>query len=361
MAFSWYKTVTIDHTKVPSTQTDFPVLVSVTDADLKTVGNGGYVQNSSGYDVGFYADSGLATKLDWETERYIATTGEVIYWVRIASLSSSTDTVFYMAFGDPGISTDQSNKTGVWDSNYQTVWHLPDGTTLTAMDSTANANDGFLSGSPTAITGKIGGGANLVAANSQYIQGGNIVNTSDATVEAWVYLTSYPSFDSMIGGFTQGNFSATYDKDLLINSIGKVVFYVYDGSTRTSTSVNSLPLNQWCHVVGTIHAGSSSLRVYINGVLEDTASASGSYTGYSGTPNIFLGGSTLAYGYLDQKADEFRVSASARSSDWITAEYNNQSSPSTFESFGAKTSVGGGGGATQPPRSMHQFRMRRAA
>ena len=50
--------MTIDHTKVPSTQSNFTVLVSVTDPALKTVANGGHVANANGYDIGFYADSG---------------------------------------------------------------------------------------------------------------------------------------------------------------------------------------------------------------------------------------------------------------------------------------------------------------
>src|SRR5205814_3962086 len=35
--------MTIDHTKVPGTQSNFTVLVSITDPALKTVANGGYV------------------------------------------------------------------------------------------------------------------------------------------------------------------------------------------------------------------------------------------------------------------------------------------------------------------------------
>ena len=52
------RSLTIDHTKVPSTQSNFTVLVSLTDPALKTVANGGHVANANGYDIGFYADSG---------------------------------------------------------------------------------------------------------------------------------------------------------------------------------------------------------------------------------------------------------------------------------------------------------------
>ena len=43
----------------PSSLSDFPVLVSYTDATLKTVANGGHVQNASGYDIIFRAADGV--------------------------------------------------------------------------------------------------------------------------------------------------------------------------------------------------------------------------------------------------------------------------------------------------------------
>ena len=73
---------------VPSTQSNFTVLVSVTDPALKTVANGGHVANANGYDIGFYADSGGTTKLKWEVEKYNGTTGNLIAWVKIPSVSS---------------------------------------------------------------------------------------------------------------------------------------------------------------------------------------------------------------------------------------------------------------------------------
>lgn len=48
-----------------------------------------------------------------------------------------------------------------------------------------------------------------------------------------------------------------------------------------------------------------------------------------------VGGSTAATSYMNGKQDEARVSNVARSSSWITADHNNQSSPSTFYSVGS--------------------------
>src|SRR6478752_7540342 len=70
-AQSWYnnawtnrKPVTIDHTKVSgsSNLVNFPMLLSVTDANLKTVANGGSVGKSDGTDILFTSADGV-TKL----------------------------------------------------------------------------------------------------------------------------------------------------------------------------------------------------------------------------------------------------------------------------------------------------------
>ncbi len=116
------------------------MLVSLTDPALKTVANGGHVANANGYDIGFYADSGGTTKLKWEVEKYDGVTGNLIAWVKIPSVSSSSDTVFYLMYGDSTINTDQSDPPNTWDSNFKSVWHLGNGSTLSLNDSTSNGS-----------------------------------------------------------------------------------------------------------------------------------------------------------------------------------------------------------------------------
>src|SRR5712675_599468 len=123
MAFSFYSPLSINSAQVPSTQTDFPVLVSVTDARFKTVGNGGHVQNSSGFDIRPYTDSTLTTAITgYELERYNASTGEVVMWVKVSSLTSAS-TPFVLAYGDAGISTDGSSSS-TWSNSFRSDFHL---------------------------------------------------------------------------------------------------------------------------------------------------------------------------------------------------------------------------------------------
>ncbi len=76
MAFSYYKSVTIDASQCgASNLTDFPVTIWVTDTDLKVTGSGGFVQNSNGYDIRPYADAGLTSALTFELVTYVSTSG----------------------------------------------------------------------------------------------------------------------------------------------------------------------------------------------------------------------------------------------------------------------------------------------
>src|ERR1035437_6125962 len=105
MAFSWLKSLTLDHTQAGTADsTDWPLTIWVTDADLKTVGNSGYVQNANGYDIRPYSGSGLSSALTFELVSYNASTGAVEMHVKVPTLSHTADTVIYLGFGDATIS-----------------------------------------------------------------------------------------------------------------------------------------------------------------------------------------------------------------------------------------------------------------
>ncbi len=168
--YSNRRTVTIDHTKVPDTdQTNFPMLFSGKYPYLATTSNGGGVTNSSGYDIVFALDAAGTTILPFEQESYDPSTGKVNYWVQVPSVSHAYDTVIFLFYGNSSISTDHSNKTGTWDSNFKGVWHMGNGTTLSAADSTANGNNGTVGGSPTAITGQISGAVNFSGSSDRLL------------------------------------------------------------------------------------------------------------------------------------------------------------------------------------------------
>ena len=116
------KITTSLNTVISSDLTNFPYLVSFTDSDFtKTT-------ESDGTDIVFTASDGT-TELAYEIERFDQTTGEVIAWVKIPTVSASETTDIYIYYKG----TASSSSSSVWDSNYKLVYHLNQSSTGTVM------------------------------------------------------------------------------------------------------------------------------------------------------------------------------------------------------------------------------------
>jgi len=342
----FYRTITIDHTKVGSTDhTDFPLLFSGTYSYLATIANGGKVENASGYDIGFYSDSALTTKLDWEIETWDPATGVINAWIRVPTVSHTSDTVIYIGYSDSSITTDQSNHGGVWDANYGAVYHLKSTGTL-GTDSTSNANDepGGNNGVtvPTATTGQINGGASFVKASSQALSiddAASLRATDHFTLSCWYKPTSLSAYNIMIG---KGSDSIL---NYFLETTGEATPHVRVGFTQgafnylSAFGTTGLSTGVWIYMGGTYDG--ANFKAFLNGAVDGT----NGQTGNADNP-IGGSGSRLAIGqsggvgaaYADGIIDEPRISIGiARSADWFLSEYNNQNSPSTFYTVGAET------------------------
>jgi hypothetical protein len=333
--YAYRRSISIDHTKVPNTdQSNFPLLISGTYSYLATAANGGNVQSANGYDIIFTSDSGCATKLNHEVEAYTAATGGVNYWVKVPTVSHTSDTVIYMCYGNSSITTDQSNKTGVWDSSFKLVAHLSDGTTLSGNDSTSYGNNGSLNGS-SATSGQIYGGATMDG-SSNYLDFGNSSTldiTSTLTLEVWIKPASASQYAGVLGKWTTGGGTNNAYSFYLGQDVGnnKFTFIVEqsNGGIAALVANDTYSSGVWTHFVCT--ADGSTLRIYKNGtVISQTASYNGTIK--SITKDVTAGrlrqeDNLYSYG---GSLDEVRISSAARSADWISTEYNNQSSPATF-------------------------------
>jgi len=166
LGWPYRKPIRINSSQVTSDLTNFPVLISLTDSDLKDKAR------SDAYDIYFTKSDGT-TRLDHEIESYNSGTGELAAWVRFPNLSSTEDTIIYMYYGNP-TATDQSNPTAVWDDNFTMVQHLNETGTGTRYDSTKYSNNGITSGydGDEGTTGKINGADDLDGTND-YINCGN--------------------------------------------------------------------------------------------------------------------------------------------------------------------------------------------
>lgn len=345
MSYSYKRSITIDHTKVPNTdQSNFPMLVSITDATLKTAANGGHVQNSNGYDIGFFSDSALTTALYWEMERYTASTGEVIAWVKIPTLSHTSDTVIYMAYGDSGISTFQSTAWMVWGANFKGVWHLGENAANTTVaDSSGTGNTGTNQANTSAKTaaGKVGNGLTFNG-SSDWVSIGSSASLGSGlgsfTISAWVKKSSNSTVDAIVwhGDDSDGS-GASYR--FLTLTTGQIQYLVGDWNTGKNFKGSTIADTNWHYVTMTYDG--TTLRGYYEGIADGSAS-SGTYTAADKVTRIGSAQTSGASNYYAHAViDEVRIANVARSGDWIATEYNNQNSPGTFFTLGPETALGG--------------------
>jgi hypothetical protein len=338
--------MTIDHTKVPSTQSNFTMLVNVTDPALKTVANGGHVANVNGYDIGFYADSGGTTKLKWEVEKYDGTTGNLIAWVKIPSVSSSTDTVFYLMYGDSSINTDQSDPPNTWDSNFKGVWHMADSaantsireSTVTGANGTNNANT-----SSKTATGQIGNALSYNGSTDGSFAAINLSATNIVTLSFWMKWTSNANDDDLAFEYTPnyntnaGGFVADWNASSLGG--GKFETGMGKGGSSYWTDLLTRPAAGTWHLVHLVYNRSGSTnKAYVDGTLQALTAGTRTASGMGNFSNSSLYFMSRAASALNAAGtlDEVRLSTMERNPNWVATEYNNQSSPGTFIAMGSE-------------------------
>lgn len=330
------RTITVDHTQCGTADsTNFPLLVSISDPTLRTVANGGSVQSGSAFDILFYSDAG-STLLNWEIETYDPVGGSLIAWVQIPTLSHTIDTVIYMYWGCATISSFQGSPNAAWDSNYEGVWHLANGSTLSAADSTSNNSGGSLSSPPPLPTvGQVDGGMSSTPSFPfRFISAGPYSQLQPSTavsVECWIYIADANGFTSHpISVTPPGVFANGYA--VLFDGTSTIQFFVETGIIPSGVST-TISIGAWHHVVGTYDG--STVRLYVDGILAGTLSASNAL-GSDPTSILRLGGWDGFSGLMD----EIRISNVARAASWVTASYNGQKTGSTMLTLSAISSGG---------------------
>ena len=340
----WYNTnwmyrkkLTIDHTKVAATLTNFPVLVSITDANLSVKAQ------STGNDILFTNSTG--TKLPHEIESYTSATGALVAWVNVASVSSTADTVLYVYYGNPSAS-DQQNKIGTWDGNYQAVWHL-DESANPYHDSTNHKVNSTGGTYPTQTTGQIGKAQTFVSASSQFINFSNgavsypmNMGTNDWTVSAWIKTGSDVECIISKGSGVPGPMDNWQMR--ITSHLTGIVFMMTKqnvGSLNTAQDGTVVGDNVWHYVTVRIVRNDKIYR-YVDGSVTGTNLSCVALNGQNinSSQAGIIGGRDLPgnANFFNGVIDEVRISKVARSAAWITTEYNNQKNPNTFLNTGTE-------------------------
>src|SRR3989344_1918813 len=317
---SWLarRKITLNNSASSENLTNFPVLVQLSASNIDYAKTQG-----AGEDIRF-VDADGTTALSYEIEKWNES-GTSLVWVKVPQIDSgSTTDYIYMYFDNDGASDNQA-ATSVWDSNFKAVWHLPDGTTLGALDSTSNNNDGTIT-TPTATTGQIdcaasfNGSTTLISAPAA----ASIDDLTNITISEWIYVTA---FTNAFGkGLTKGDSSvgwATYANSARTNI---EFFREYSGTDgQWGTGVGSVSTGQWYHFAVT-HDGSTSIPTfYLNGAVvaspNTQTTPTESLSSDSSKPLNQGGVSGIASNFLNGNLDETRLSNPIRSADWDEAEY----------------------------------------
>ena len=331
-SWSYRKKITVDNTKVTANLTDFPVLIYLSsDGDLANDAQ------SDGDDILFTA-ADETTKLSHEIEEFDNGTGKLVAWVKIPSLSSSSDTIIYMYYGNAGISS-QQNASGVWDANYKMVQHLQEttGGANAILDSTANGNHGTDNSTPTlGATGKIDGAV--------FFDGsGELIDISDSaslditdniTIEAWVNPTTVDADHRRIVIKSHTSWADPYYMYTLWVHTDGLGFGFYDGTTRHWANNGSVSTGSWQYVAATYNG--TTQEWYIDGSSVGTANVTATIA--TNNQPLIIGSALAATTRFHGSIDEVRISNVARSSAWLETSYNNQNTPSTFFSLGSEES-----------------------
>ncbi len=330
--YNYRKKLTLKTTTYISGSSDlsnFPILLEITDPDLIKTGNASdKVKSSVANDIAFTdatVTQNSATEYHYQIESYNSTTGVLKVWVTIPTLSKSTDNTIYFYFGDSNPSHIANIATGTWTSDYKAVFHFNEssyspGTTDAIKDGTGANNGTLTSSSNNLTTGKIGGAYSFNGSSQKIETTNTFTITGDFTLSAWIN-TSGGSDQKIITNQTGGNgFKMGLYNNNLETELANPGFYLsrFHGSGTPSTLNNST----WYYVQNVLEG--TSLKTYVNGVLEKNLSVQPTTSGSILRIGVDFGGSS---NYFNGTIDEVRVLGKAHSADWLKTEYNNQMYP----------------------------------
>ncbi|MBY0538355.1 DUF2341 domain-containing protein [Patescibacteria group bacterium] len=344
-ATSWYnpawsarQPIVINSSQVPTTVTDFPVyvnLANLSDAFFSAV-------QASGTDIRVTTSDGI-TEVPHEVVAINtgAKTGELHF--RAPSVSSTTNTTFFIYYGNSGASAYASSspfgRNNVWTNGYEAVYHLGSSPAGTMIDSTSNGRNLTQSGGMgvgNSVAGVLGNGVDFDGINDMLLNGTFSWTSTPVTITAWNNVATSEVQVSSMFGFVAGagddrlSVHAPFSDNTLYWDYGNCC-----GATGRITTSYTAYRDKWTHV-GLVSAGGAGafMGIYLDGVQVSTGGSSDDpavLTGFA----IGAAGSSGGGGFHNGRVDEFRIASVQRAAGWIATEENNQASTTAFYSVSA--------------------------
>lgn len=335
--YTYGKHVLVDAAQV-SGGTDlnnFPVLIDYTSNDLRHTSSGGNVENINGFDIVFYAGD-CNTQLNHEIELYNPTTGNIIAWVQIPVLSASSNTGFQMYYGNSSVGVNPSTA-ATWSVGYDGVWHLHNN----FNDASGNGNNGVNNGSTNSAPAHIADGQNFVDPNHWIELPSHNARGGSFSYSAWFNSSAVNRAGQRVICDDASNGNGCHAISLGDPGSGRVRFYIRGMNPVSLDSPNLIANNTWNYVTAVFDQPNMVKHLYINGNLAVSANVTGTLGAAAGNASI---GGEVASGETGNRfmgdIDEVRSFNGVLSADWVSTEYNNQSSPSTFYNIGGQMLAG---------------------
>ena len=156
------------------------------------------------------------------------------------------------------------------------------------------------------------------------------------TLDTWFNIKSFTNYNWLIGRGTTG---ARTDYSIGVQN-STTLMYMFDDSgapTFKTVTVSALNTNQWYHLVVTLDSSNNAV-FYLNGASAGTATSATHIDQSGATPLLQMGrgyntdnGSAV---YANSLIDDVRISGTARTADWVKAEY--LTATDSMNTFGAE-------------------------
>ncbi len=217
---------------------------------------------ADGSDLTFYTSS-LDDRLDYEIDTW-NTSGDSYIWVKIPSITGSSDTGYFWMYYSSNVNTGTQNTDSVWSDDYRAVFHLDEaGVSYSDSSPYNNTGTGGTNGQsdPVLISGLIGDAQNFPSTtDSIAIPANSSINTlNNFTYSFWVYNAGIDG-DRLL---SKGNFQLWVP----LNTRIRATILQTDG--QQEKEYNCMPGGIWTYIVITWNGtpGVTDILAYQDGVL----------------------------------------------------------------------------------------------
>jgi len=315
---------------------DFPVLISATDPQLAATAD------ATGADIVFTAADGQ-TLLASEIEAFSQATGELAAWVKVPSLSATTDTTLYVYYGNPAPPTRAPEDT--WTADYLGVWHLDQdpgpGSSNNMLDATRANRDGTSRNmqATNSVPGHVGRGL-LFNGSNQFMDFPTLDVRDAFTISMWINLANVNDIRTLIANSDVG--ADTDGFRFFVNTAGtsnrRLLFETGNDNSGSGaaaeTADGAVPINTFAHVAAVVNRAAQITNLYVNGTRVNTTTSTA--PSFANNEEVDAGRMTDGVHYFAGTLDQIEIASVLRPAEWLATQVNNQSQPGTFHTLGTE-------------------------